>query len=450
MFMATLTLGFVRSLLLVSATGGLVLVAGCGEDAPLQGDLPFVPSTGNITGDAGATPVVGNPDAGSGGPFAPPLNPPVDSGTPAETGGDAAVDAGEEEPDVGIGLEGTGLTPFPTSGEPLSAPPLTWTYVEFPETSCRDGSKAGLALSLNPDSTKVMIFFEGGGACFDGTTCAANPANVGNQKSEKTTGVFDRTNDQNPFKDWNFVYLPYCTGDVFAGTNENGSVDGQPQRFVGYLNTQKFLDRLVPTFPDATDVVVTGISAGGFGASASVVLIQRAFHHVRGKLINDSGPPMAGEYLAPCLQQKWRDTWGLAGSMLADCGAGCPDHDDYTADYGYFLAETFQDRLSGMIEATRDGIISGFFGAGEEFLGGGPCSGIPILTPVPGEKFERGLLAFRESVSAFSNFGTYFPTGTTHTWLSSARFYEHAIGDTTMVEWVSDIVNDVGTTHVGP
>ena len=36
-------------------------------------------------------------------------------------------------------------------------------------------------------------------------------------------------------------------------------------------------------------------------------------------LIDDSGPPMDDQYLAPCLQAHWRGLWGLDGNFPADC-----------------------------------------------------------------------------------------------------------------------------------
>jgi len=218
---------------------------------------------------------------------------------------------------------------------------------------------------------------------------------------------------------------------------------------VGYLNTQAFLQRVAPTFTELTDLVVTGVSAGGFGASASVVLLQRAFPNVRGKLLDDSGPPMPSSVLASCLQKKWRETWGLEGSMLKDCGSDCANQDDFTFDYGVHLAKTFQGRYSGLIETAEDGIISGFFGAGTDPLGGGPCSGIALLTPVDGAKFHAGLLEFRKAVSAYKTFGTFIPPGSQHTWLMGDSFYTADVGGTRMVQWVSDIVNEKGTKHVG-
>jgi len=378
----------------------------------------------------------------------------VDSGSDASSAaGDAGADEGGTTSGPTVGIDGTGYTALPTTGTPLDAKNNVWTYFEFADTSCRDGSKAGINVFRNTASKKVMFFFEGGGACFNSATCSFNPKAVdATDKAGPTGGILDRENAANPLKDWNIVYVPYCTGDVFSGTNANGNIEGVgPQKFVGYTNTLTFLQRVVPTFKDATDLLVTGVSAGGFGASASVVPIQRAFPWVKAKLLDDSGPPMPSSVLATCLQKKWRENWGLEQSMLKDCGASCTKPDDYTFDYGVHLAKVFNNRLSGMIEAQGDEVISMFFGQGLKGFGGaGPCTGIFLVDAVPAETFKSGLLQFREAVKPYSSFGSFYPAGTQHTWLMGPSFYTHATGGTKLVDWVSDIVNDKGTKHVGP
>ncbi len=346
---------------------------------------------------------------------------------------DAAPDAARV--DAAVPYD-SGLPPFVANGQPISAPDKTWTWVPFPDSYCRDGSNAGVAVNFNGSKDDVMIFLEGGGACFDGLSCLANPSTA-KQKPGADTGVFDRGNAKNPVKDFNFVYVPYCTGDVHAGTNAEGAVFGVlgTQKFVGRRNMEAYLRRVVPTFPNAKRVLLTGVSAGGFGAASSAVLVQRAFPNVRVTLIDDSGPPMSGKVVAPCLQKQWRDLWGFDQSIIADCGGDCTKPDEFLFDYGLHLAKTFSDRTSGLIETAEDAVISGFFGAGLN-----DCTGIVLITPVAGADFSKGLVELRDAMKPYPKFGTWFPDGTQHTWLSSDSFYTGAIGDKKLVDWVTDII----------
>ena len=354
-------------------------------------------------------------------------------GSETKSAAPEAQDAGGEDDEGG-------------ANAPLSAKQLTWTWFEFPDAYCRDGSKASIALSINEKSDNLMIFLEGGGSCFDALTCLANPASV--IKMNKTKGVFNRDNDANPVKDWNFVYVPYCTGDAFSGTNPEGEVPGVSgkQMFVGYTNMSVFLKRIAPTFPDVKQVLLTGSSAGGFGASANTPQVTRAFPDARGILIDDSGPAMSSQYLTTCLQKRWREMWGLDASMLAECGADCPNEDDYVLDYSLHLAKENKDVKSGMIESAADGIIRRYFGVGMD-----NCTGNFLSDSMPAKDFEAGLIDFREAISEYPNFYTYFPPGEQHTWLGDDKsFFTGAIGDTKLIDWFTAIIEDKPASHAGP
>jgi hypothetical protein len=299
-------------------------------------------------------------------------------------------------------------------------------------------------VNFNDASDKVMIYLEGGGACFEASTCAVNPANTTGMQGGQTQGLFDRSNPENPVKDYNFVYVPYCTGDIHGGTNENGTIAGlPPQKFVGRKNMEAYLNRIVPTFPSPGHLLLTGISAGGFGAAVNADLVARAFGDVPMTLIDDSGPSMSAQYLPECLQEQWRTLWGFDGSILADCGDACPNPNDYAIDFSKFLASKYPDRASGVIDAVNDSVITLFYGFGLN-----DCTG-SLATPVPGDQFNAGLLDFREQMKDYPNFYTYFPAGSQHTWISGASVYTEAEDGVRLIDWITAIIDNEPTTNVG-
>ena len=378
----------------------------------------------------------------------------IDSGV-RDAGTDAAiVDAGNAPvtdaavSDGAVTDAGVLQVPFPTTGMRIEAANGVWTYVPFGDTQCRDGTNAALAVNLNNASKKVMIVLEGGGACFDAASCRQNAANLGSQQRQLGAGVFDRGNLANPVRDWNYVYVPYCTGDTHAGTNAAAMVPGVPglQRFVGHLNMQRFLQRVVPTFRDATDVVLTGVSAGGFGAVSNALLVQRAFgNQLKVKLVNDSAPALSAAVVPECLQQKFRTLWGLDRSLLADCGTACPRQDDYSQSYALFVAQTLGDRPTGLISSTRDGVLSAYYGGGRN-----NCSGTTLQDSVPSNEFQQDLFLFRERSRVTPNFGTFFVDGTAHGWIYKPEFYTQGVGEVKIVDWFARIVNSQAPGHVGP
>lgn len=339
--------------------------------------------------------------------------------------------------------------PFMATGMPIMAPDKMWTWVQFDNTKCRNGTPAGIGVNMNAASKNLMIYLEGGGACFDAQTCGANPDAVGS-RNPAATGVFNRAQAANPVKDWNYVYVPYCTGDVHMGAKDDGSVEGVTgtQHFVGRLNMTAFLHRIVPTFASAEKVLLTGVSAGGFGASANAAFVQYAFGSTPITVIDDSGPTLSNEYLPKCLTQKYATTWGLEKSILDDCGSACMASADYSVQFLEYTAKRATGRFNGLIESDQDSIIRGFFGIGTN-NGQDDCQGALLITSMAADDFLAGLMDYRNRVKAYPGFSTFYPSSTQHTWLGGDGFYTAKAGDVTLVSWVQGILDGKPAVHAG-
>jgi hypothetical protein len=367
----------------------------------------------------------------------------ADSGSDAgNTDDQSAADAplGDAEPGVPI----TGLTPG------------TWNWVDFPTALCRDGTPTGIGISPSTTgSKKLMIFLEGGGACFNAQTCGSNPSHFAKSEltgvfipAEGTKGIFSRTDTSNAVADWNMVYVPYCTGDVHAGNAPNATVTGVAgtQQFVGYTNVSQYLSRIVPTFPDMQRVLLTGQSAGGFGAALNYVQTARSFGSVPVDLLDDAGPLMGNPYLASCLETNMANLWGLTKTVIGqDCGTDCTDVGNSLAEYWTHIPKTYPNARFGFIDSTGDSVISTFFG-----FGANNCTGFQT---VPAAQYEAGLLGMRTSVAANSNAGLFIYAGTDHTTVVSMytlRSAPDADGGTVKFEdWVTSLVTD-SVSNVGP
>ena len=90
------------------------------------------------------------------------------------------------------------------------------------------------------------------------------------------------------------VFIPYCTGDVFAGDRRDVDVSRsvRSQQFVGYSNMTRFLEHIAPTFSDADQVLLTGFSAGGFGALLNYDQTKEIFGDTPVYMVDDSGIPL--------------------------------------------------------------------------------------------------------------------------------------------------------------
>jgi hypothetical protein len=294
-----------------------------------------------------------------------------------------------------------------------------------------------------------MIYLEGGGACFDSLSCAISPANVDIFKAEKKEGLFARGNEANPVADWNWVYVPYCTGDTHAGANPDAELPDMPgmkHQFVGYTNMKKYLARIVATFHNLDNVLLTGISAGGFGAAQNALLVQSAFPSLKIKVIDDSGPALSTAVIPECLQKKWRDAWALDKTYLADCGEPCAHvGDNFVQPLALAMANTFNDRPAGLIESTNDAVITRFFGAGLN-----NCTGTALLSQVPADVFAADLASLRSFLKPYPMFGIWTPPGARHTWIVANDVYDVQLGDKKLIDWIRDIINGKNPGNYGP
>jgi cysteine-rich repeat protein len=406
----------------------VLLLAGCADDSD-PGAVGGGGGTSSATATTASSASTGAPPA----PFCGDGN--VDEGEACDDGNDSRFD---------------GCLPDCVVVEPIEAPSLEWTYIQVIGTSCMDGTTAGFGISPNPDSPNLMIYLEGGGGCFN-DSCDTTAFSV--PFIPPPDGIFNRNNPDNPVRDWSMVYVPYCTGDIHGGDNDY-VLGGQTRHFRGYSNISRYLELWGATFPDATTVLLTGISAGGFGAGLNFPQVADALGPGRQMiLIDDSGPPLSSEVIAPCLQQTFREVWGLDRTVLADCGADCADPNDFAMGLLAHVASSYPDARLGVFSNTADLVIRTFMGFG--WCGGqhDVCEGTPAV--VPAGVYEDGLL---EMKSAYLTRASTFLVGQTHiqynfglnhTVLRSPSFWTTELEGTSVAEWVGAVIEGQ-IVHVGP
>jgi hypothetical protein len=391
--------------------------------------------------------------------------------------------------------------PIPTdAGTPLAVP-AGWNYYAIDGAMCRDGSPAGIYVH-HGTVNKLFIYLEGGGACSSATFCSHNPAAVdqafpGGAPSQGQTvggslgsvtggaymapyvptpasgltaayspGIFDFTNAANPVKDWSGVYVPYCTGDVHFGTADNVTIPGDGvlpaltnQHFVGYLNMQKFIGHLVPTFPNQAQVLLTGASAGGFGAGLNYGMVQDSFGSTPVVVLDDSGPPFLTADLPACIQQQWRTLWGFDAALPSDC-AECtnPDGSGLTDIVKYWHHKYPHARV-GLVSTVQDEVMRLFFGSSDNNCATNNASALAVGGGYTGAQYTMGLndlLATYQCTGALATYyiggmNSNFPNPTYHQHIFRSEFYtvDTDTGSMTMAQWTADLLN--GTLDIeGP
>ena len=187
---------------------------------------------------------------------------------------------------------------------PITAPADQWTWVDFPASRCAGGTPTGMAVDPHAGSTDLVIYFEGGGSCTSATTCwgpapkannlAGYDATTFASAQQRNYAFLNRDRSGNPFAAMNLAYIPYCTGDLHAGTLEadfTADNAARPTFFWGARDLDLFLQRIVPTFPHTQRVWIVGTSAGGFASFLVYDHVAQAFQ-TRVDVVDDSGPPI--------------------------------------------------------------------------------------------------------------------------------------------------------------
>ena len=308
-----------------------------------------------------------------------------------------------------------------------------WAYVSVPGATCRDGSGAGFGVRLQEDADDLMVFFEGGGGCLNSTTCATNPASFSAAQFSQfaatagTQAVFSDDAD-NPVADWNVIYVPYCTGDLGAGSATDVAVDGVDglQQFVGADNLDLFLDLIGPFFDDTDQLLVTGRSAGGAAALLNFATVADAFPNADRTLLDDSLPAFfRDDVFSPQLGGAFVQLWGLNEALPADA-APLFGPDGLEDIYAYY-SDRYPGANLGLSSYLQDGTI-------RFFLGFGQADGT-----VTGAEYEAGLDDLRDQLP--SAWATYYATGEQHTFLGTPdRFFSTTSG-VQYADWLGSLIS---------
>jgi hypothetical protein len=256
-----------------------------------------------------------------------------------------------------------------------SLPPCnTWIKVEIPGTVCGNGSQYKFFVNYSSSSNNLAVSYEPGGACWDYASCAgvggirgaANPNGIRDDHMMRYQYLnFLRRTDDNPVKEYNLVFVPYCTGDIHSGNNvitytssepvDGGTGPGGTGTLTfhhnGHKNSLAVVEWLRTAFSDVPKMLVTGCSAGGAGAILNYHFIRQGMGSQAqcGYLLNDSGPIFHSGGPSQQLHDKIRASWNTDTVLDGLTGLSLPVSDLKT-DFGLLnkaLARKYpRDRLS--------------------------------------------------------------------------------------------------------
>jgi hypothetical protein len=235
-------------------------------------------------------------------------------------------------------------------------------------------------------------------------------------------GIFDAKNPENPFRDFEIVFIPYCTGDVFIGDTEHHYGDDASAPAVthhGYKNVTAVLSWIAGQNMHPTEVVVSGTSAGSYGALFYMPMIERQFPKATIVMIGDSGVPLLKD------NTRILEIWGANGVLSRiwrQEGEGSTLQ--HPLREAYRQAAAAGDRVHlAEIYSDQDAIQGAFF-----LVSGSPGwrdSTYTILADV-----QRDIPAVR----------TFVVEGTQHGLLPTDAFYRFEADGIPLKDWVRELI----------
>jgi hypothetical protein len=235
---------------------------------------------------------------------------------------------------------------------------------------CGNGTPTGIAINPTTKSNKLVLAFEGGGACWEAANCYGivvpvtashlDGFNEGTFNSIRSYfdshWAFQRGDATSLFADATWVFVPYCTGDLHAGTQTTVyEALGQQatMHHVGGKNVDAMLDRIKGF--DVSEVFLMGISAGGYGAQLNWDRIAKTFPSVTTHLLAD------GAQLVPIESGRWgtmNQRWAMR--FPEGCTA-CSENLDRLGDFWHSAKPPTGGRY-GLLNSLQDNVLSLFFG----------------------------------------------------------------------------------------
>ena len=244
-----------------------------------------------------------------------------------------------------------------------------WYYLEPEGIISANGTPVKSCIKIGEESDKLIVLFYGGGISIDEYT-ASHPFTTTDFINEQGIYAPDISGmipdlcasglgsgrDDNPFRDWSVIIIPYTTADYHIGTadyvytDENGNE--QILHHHGYTNFRALMDKATQYIDGPiSELLIAGTSAGGFGA---VMLAE--------EIIEDYFPEVP--HVTLCVDSacqyydRWaevaRDVWGapeeLVDSMVSD---------NLVVDFMTRLHEIYGDRMTYLyIGSVRDGSLA--------------------------------------------------------------------------------------------
>ncbi len=294
--------------------------------------------------------------------------------------------------------------------------------------------------SVQP-TDKLMIYFAGGGACWNASTCSPKSKGVEgvpiftsaiapDETASLNKGLFDFTNPENPVADYNIVYLPYCTGDIHTGdkiqhfTAPDGTA--YTMNFMGYVNATAALNWVFANYTQPSQVFVPGCSAGAYGSIYNAPRIMAHYSGVRVVQLGDAGVGITPD--------GWTGSsvWGFY-DHIPDAMKDKASTDLHFTDLYEAAARAFPTNAFAEYTSTSDRLQIFFY----DLLVGTNTDFVRVA-----EDWVNGMQATLKTLETdLPNFRGYQAWGSDHCVINTSAFYILQVNGLRVRDWVADLLN---------
>jgi len=308
--------------------------------------------------------------------------------------------------------------------------PPGWTKIEpGGDTICAKGTP--YAYFVHPGTVnRLAVYFDGGDICWSDATCSllnTSLISVDDTDNPKWwTGIFDLDNPDNPFRDWFWVFVPYCTADLHWGNSTWTYHWGGTDTVIhhkGFVNVSAVLDWITDNFEKPEKIFVLGASAGSGGAILHAAYIHELYPDVPLYELGDSGAGMIAEDFL----ESGFPNWGPRENLLNWIPAlQAPLSQLDMAKLYIALANYYPNTRWAQYNTAHDLIQTLSYNT----------------TGGSGDWGQLMLASIREIQDNAPNFHSYIAPGAIHCNTATDIFYTREVNGVRFRDWVGAMVND--------
>ena len=208
---------------------------------------------------------------------------------------------------------------------------LTWYQLDPEGTVSADGTPWHGDIRIGTEN-RLIVYFFGGGMAFDDYTVAHS------YSVARDDGFYFDTEDwildymassgigadreDNPFRSWSIIAIPYTTGDMHIGAGETAytASDGAEKavRFRGYDNYRAMMAAALQYVEPPEELLILGTSAGGFGAALLAEDVMGYFPETENVTVCVDSSYLVYDRWPEVARELWQAPEAIAANLTTD------------------------------------------------------------------------------------------------------------------------------------